>query len=50
MIPNARNRAASSQLCCLRASISAIPKKMINTAIFVNAGFFILLYDSTIKT
>jgi hypothetical protein len=40
--PKARKRRASSQFSFFIASIKAIPKKIMNTAMFVNPGFVIL--------
>jgi len=41
-IPRAKNSVAFSQFCSCRASIKAIPKKITNTAKFVNFIFISL--------
>lgn len=44
IIPKHKNRAASSQFYFYIASISAMPKNNMSTALLVNAGFFIPRY------
>ena len=50
IIPKAKKRDASSQFCFLIASIKAIPKKIMNTAMLVNVVVFIFKSRLTIIT